>query len=1211
MRRMPLVRLWVVAAALLLAMSDGQAAPGEGGWTALGPDAWHNSEKWRPAGDAMLDPGNPERLVGKPGQGVLINGTTGRAASLVTKRRDYQDVEVHVEFMVAKGSNSGVIFHGNHEIQILDSGHVEKPTGADCGGIYPRAEAEPTYHHIDNGSPPRVNAARPPGEWQTLDIIFRAARFDEAGKKTANARFVRVVHNGQVIQENQEVPYACGPNWARKQYPRGPIIIQGDYGPIAVRNVRVRDWKGAAAARPLNVPPEGFTALFNGKDFTGWRFHPKVKAMWSIEDGVLRSHGLLEEWGADLATQKQYRDFILMLEFRMPTISDSGISFRRLIPEIPGFGNQEQFNLRSRGGMGHLESYYFLPKETAVKMGLKEDEKPHVRHIDPDVSVWHSVKLTVKGRTLSAEYDGEVILDNFRYHDWMLSMEPAPIRLQKHKVVHGDNLGEANPCPIEYRNIFIKELKASDPEPRAADKELNVPPKGFTALFNGKDFTGWRLDPKRKAIWSIEGGVLKALGPLEEWGADLDTVNTYRDFVLLIDYRLPAASNSGIFVRGLVPAQVLGGREKINIGPGWMGHPLSFHYLPPDIKLASTQLPRVKDIRPEVGGWHTMKLTLVGQTLSIEVDGEVILRDFTYPEGYLSMKPSPVGLQKHRREIVDGKLSDMPVEFRNIFIKEIKPAGADEPRPMNVPPEGFAALFNGKNFNGWRLSPAVRGAWAIEDGVLGSQKPIKDWGADLRTVKQYRDYVLMVDYRIPRISDSGIYIRGLMPGIGIFDRDRWEQFNLRSRGGTGTLESFRFQPPDRRVAPPRVRSMDPEVGVWHTVTLTLVGKTLSAEYDGETIIDQYEYADGVLSMEPCVIRLQKHPPCEIAGEMSDCPIEFRNIFIKEIKPAGFPKAIERPELNVPPRGFTALFNGKDFTGWRVTPEVKDAWTIEDGVLKAHHEIKEWGAGLVTEKTYRDFVLLVDFRFPAISDSGIWFRGIPGIMGGMEQFNLMSVFGTGNLDSLDHLPADVQRSFRDTAYTPFFYCQPEYYLLKDPPVRYTDPEIGVWHTVKITLVGSTLSAAYDGHVIHDRFEYPKGTISMEPAPIRLQKHIPQTIAGTLHKECPIEFRSIFIKELGPAGDEGPGRPRPEAAKGGNLQNSPTAKLLSRIEAGDLPQEYDPRKHQDYVDRRMAGLSERLRGRIGELWNAKQRLHPHMPNRGASFVKILEYVAKEGP
>jgi hypothetical protein len=423
-------------------------------------DAWYNSDKWDVAGDATLNPDTPKVLLGKPGKGVLINGKEGKCPSLVTKRRDYRDVEIHVEFMVAQGSNSGVIFHGNHEIQILDSYGIKQPNAGHCGGVYPRAESQPTYHHIDKGSPPRVNAAKRPGQWQSMDIVFQAARFDQDGNKTAHARFVKVVHNGKVIQEDVEVPYACGPNWDRKQYPQGPIIIQGDYGPIAVRNVRIREWK-ADEGKKLNVPPEGFTALFNGRDFTGWHTPPLVKEYWSIEDGVLKSLGLIEQWGASLSTKKHYRDFVLMFDFRMPTISDSGINFRRLIPEIPGFGDMEQFNLRSRGGMGHLESYYFLPTETAKKMGLKDQEKPHVKHIDPEVGVWHTVKLTMKGRTFSAEYDGEVLLDNFEYHDWMMNMEAAPIRLQKHIVVHGDNLGEENPCPIEYRNIFIKELKSS------------------------------------------------------------------------------------------------------------------------------------------------------------------------------------------------------------------------------------------------------------------------------------------------------------------------------------------------------------------------------------------------------------------------------------------------------------------------------------------------------------------------------------------------------------------------------------------------------------------------------------------------------------------------------------------------------------------------------------------------------------------------------
>jgi len=112
-----------------------------------------------------------------------------------------------------------------------------------------------TLPFIDERSPPKVNAAKPPGEWRTLDIIFQSARFAADGTKTGHAEFVKVVHNGLVIQENHEVPWASGPNWDRKQVPRGPIIFQGDYGPIAYRNIFIKEVEpgtdGFSERRPL------------------------------------------------------------------------------------------------------------------------------------------------------------------------------------------------------------------------------------------------------------------------------------------------------------------------------------------------------------------------------------------------------------------------------------------------------------------------------------------------------------------------------------------------------------------------------------------------------------------------------------------------------------------------------------------------------------------------------------------------------------------------------------------------------------------------------------------------------------------------------------------------------------------------------------------------------------------------------------------------
>lgn len=202
-------------------------------------DAWKFfAEQWVIAGDAKLDEKNPKKLVALDGKGVLVNGP-GRVRDLVTKET-FGDVEVHVEFVVPKGSNSGVKLNGQYEIQILDSYGKTKLRGDDCGGIYPRAEDRPRYRTIDEGVPPRVNACKKPGEWQTLDIVFRAPRFDADGKKTENARFVKVVLNGETIHENVEVKHPTGAAWVNKESARGPLLLQCDHGPVAFRNVKVR-----------------------------------------------------------------------------------------------------------------------------------------------------------------------------------------------------------------------------------------------------------------------------------------------------------------------------------------------------------------------------------------------------------------------------------------------------------------------------------------------------------------------------------------------------------------------------------------------------------------------------------------------------------------------------------------------------------------------------------------------------------------------------------------------------------------------------------------------------------------------------------------------------------------------------------------------------------------------------------------------------------
>ena len=218
------------------------------GWTTLfnGRDlsGWNTgrsgtSHNWHTAGRVAIDLSDARRLTIDPGQGVMVNGATGRTRDLYTDE-SHGDCELHIEFMVAKGSNSGVYFQSRYEIQILDSFDKPKVGLHDCGGVYER--------WIDDkgvgGNAPAYNASKPPGTWQSFDVIFRAPRFDAAGHKTANARFEKVRHNGIVVHDDVELPGPTRGGQGGPERALAPLRLQGDHGPVAFRNIRIKKLDG-------------------------------------------------------------------------------------------------------------------------------------------------------------------------------------------------------------------------------------------------------------------------------------------------------------------------------------------------------------------------------------------------------------------------------------------------------------------------------------------------------------------------------------------------------------------------------------------------------------------------------------------------------------------------------------------------------------------------------------------------------------------------------------------------------------------------------------------------------------------------------------------------------------------------------------------------------------------------------------------------------
>lgn len=183
--------------------------------------------KWKAAA-VVLDPKNEKAFAEAPLSGgkPYLSNVTGGGSDIFTEAK-FGDLHLELEFVLPKGANSGIYLMGEYEVQILDShGKAnDKLTQGDLGALYSAAA-------------PKVNAAKKPGEWQKFVIDFRAPRF-ENGKKVANATFVKVVLNDVVLHENVEMKQHTPGGLTGKEAPTGPLMFQGDHGPVAFRNIKI------------------------------------------------------------------------------------------------------------------------------------------------------------------------------------------------------------------------------------------------------------------------------------------------------------------------------------------------------------------------------------------------------------------------------------------------------------------------------------------------------------------------------------------------------------------------------------------------------------------------------------------------------------------------------------------------------------------------------------------------------------------------------------------------------------------------------------------------------------------------------------------------------------------------------------------------------------------------------------------------------------
>lgn len=246
------IALPLLALAAVIAMSDADAQPST---------RWPIHSTGRPQPRVVKPPANQWTVAPPADAVVLFDGSDlskwkkdgeGAAAWKIENRymevvpgaggivtRDvFGDAQLHVEWatpLPAEGEsqergNSGVFLMGRYEVQVLDSyGNITYPDGQ-AGAVYGQY-------------PPLVNASRPPGEWQTYDIVFHRPRFDDAGQVADPARMT-VLHNGILVQDNVVL---SGPTAHQRRPPyekhadRLPVSLQDHGTRVRFRNIWIRD----------------------------------------------------------------------------------------------------------------------------------------------------------------------------------------------------------------------------------------------------------------------------------------------------------------------------------------------------------------------------------------------------------------------------------------------------------------------------------------------------------------------------------------------------------------------------------------------------------------------------------------------------------------------------------------------------------------------------------------------------------------------------------------------------------------------------------------------------------------------------------------------------------------------------------------------------------------------------------------------------------
>jgi len=423
-------------------------------------------------------------------------------------------------------------------------------------------------------------------------------------------------------------------------------------------------------------------------------------------------------------------------------------------------------------------------------------------------------------------------------------------------------------------------------------------------LFNGKNLDGWHGD--------TEGYIAKDGALICQAGAkNLYTDKEYSDFVLKFQFKLTESGNNGLGIRVPKGGHASGDGMELQI----LDHRgTKYNAKSEDGKRTMTWLKpwqvhgSIYSVYPANTGylkpldqWNEQVVICVEDHIKIVLNGAVILDAYLDEITPVDGKDHP-GMRRKAGHIMFAGHSDH-IEFKDLSIAEFSTA---PPTPKtdadNTPPPGFQTLFDGKDLKGWKgladkdaskrralkgealktaqaaADKSMKEHWSVTDGIL----TYDGTGQSLATAKDYGDFEMYVDWKIPPGADSGIYLRGT-PQIQI-----WDPWDLRDARADSIVEAYKNGRNlgsgglwnNRRASNRPLVLADKKPGEWNTFLVRMVGDNVSIWLNGKQVVDRTELENYWDREGDRTAPLPRADQIELQHHGSE--LFFKNLYIREL-----------------------------------------------------------------------------------------------------------------------------------------------------------------------------------------------------------------------------------------------------------------------------------------------------------------------------------------